>query len=365
MKLIVDARYTRTTQHDGISRYTASLIEALQRLQHTNDDAVPANFELLMAISDDAQLKMLPNVPHIKICSPTGPLEPLASLQLNKYSPDVVFSPMQTMGTLGRKFKVVLTLHDLIYYEYPTPPSFLPRAVQIGWRIFHKSYLPQRFLLNRADAVATVSRTTAELIKQHRLTRRPLHVIANAPQPGSVISEQEALTVATHRTKGLLYMGSFMPYKGVETLIQAMKDLPDYRLHLLSRINPADHARLKQQAPSNVIFHNGVEEHHYTELLSQATALLTATRAEGYGLPVVEAQASGCPVVISDIPIFKEIAPHALFASPRNPHEFAQAVRDLEDPVLQNKQIIEGLHDANQYSWDASARKLLEVLKNL
>ena len=96
MKLMVDARYTRIGFHDGISRYTASLLGALKTLIDTGDEAA-ADLDLTMIISDERQLDMLPDLPHVKICSPTGPLEPTASLQLNKYAPDVVFSPMQTI----------------------------------------------------------------------------------------------------------------------------------------------------------------------------------------------------------------------------------------------------------------------------
>lgn len=113
MKLMVDARYTRIGFHDGISRYTASLLGALKTLIDTGDEAA-ADLDLTMIISDERQLDMLPDLPHVKICSPTGPLEPTAALQLNKYAPDVVFSPMQTIGSTGRKFKLILTLHDLI-----------------------------------------------------------------------------------------------------------------------------------------------------------------------------------------------------------------------------------------------------------
>ena len=74
-------------------------------------------------------------------------------------------------------------------------------------------------LLNRADAVVTVSESTARLIREHRLTEKPLHVVPNAPQPGSVVSEDEALRRAKSRAEGasrhLVYMGSFMPYKNV------------------------------------------------------------------------------------------------------------------------------------------------------
>jgi len=131
MKLMVDARYTRIGFHDGISRYTASLLGALKTLTDTGDEAA-TDLDLTMIISDERQLDMLPDLPHVKICSPTGPLEPTASLQLNKYAPDVVFSPMQTIGSTGRKFKLILTLHDLIYYSHPTPPG---AAQHLGGRL--------------------------------------------------------------------------------------------------------------------------------------------------------------------------------------------------------------------------------------
>ncbi len=364
MKLIVDARYTRIGFHDGISRFTSSLLTALKELMETEHPAAEG-LEVVMAISDPRQLHMLPELPYVKICSPTGPLEPFASIQLNRFRPDVVFSPMQTIGSLGRKFKLVLTLHDLIYYAHPTPPSFLPKPVQWGWRIFHKSFLPQRLLLNRADAVATVSQTTAGLIRRHRLTRQPLFVVPNAPVSNSLISLEAALKSAPSRTKQLIYMGSFMPYKNVETLIGAMRLLPDYTLHLLSKIQPARRAELEKIAGANVVFENGVSDERYAQLLAESAALLTASQDEGYGLPVVEAQAAGCPAVISNIEIFREIAPHALHCSPDSAEEFAAAVRSLEDSDVQRQVIATGLEDAAAFSWQDSALKLLNLIKNL
>lgn len=380
MKLMVDARYTRIGFHDGISRYTASLLAALKQLIDERHPAVE-DLQLVMIISDERQLQMLPNVPHVKICSPTGPFEPTAAIQLNRYAPDVVFSPMQTIGAAGRRFKLVLTLHDLIYYAHPTPPGFLPAPVRLGWRLFHKSYGPQRFLLNRADAVVTVSESTAVLIREHRLTDRPLCVVPNASQPGSIIGRGEALARADRRGAGasrdLVYMGSFMPYKNVETLLAAMRKLPGYTLHLLSKIPGARRDELVRAgwlsavaAASNVVVHDGVTDDEYAQLLRGAHALVTASRAEGYGLPVVEAQAAGCPAVISDIEIFKEIAPHALFAPVdgdplTDAPAWVKAIRSLEDPETRNRVILDGLEDAGRYSWRESAIKLVGVLSDL
>lgn len=364
MKLIVDARYTRIGFHDGISRYTASLLTALKELQDSPASGFP-DLQVAMAISDDRQLEMLPELPHIKISSPTGPLEPTAALQLNRYTPDVVFSPMQTIGSAGRKFKLILTLHDLIYYSHPTPPSFLPAPVRFGWRLFHKSYTPQRLLLNRADAVVTVSETTKALMEAHRLTRRSITVVSNAPQPGSVISAEEVEARLPQRTKDLIYMGSFMPYKGVEILLHAMQELPDYTLHLLSKMPEARRAELEPLIGHNVIVHNGTSDADYNHLLQTSAALLTASQEEGYGLPVVEALAAGCPTVLSDIPIFHEIAPSALFAPADNPGAFTQAIRTLERPETQKKQALAGRTDALAYSWQESAHTLLELVYSL
>ena len=120
----------------------------------------------------------------------------------------------------------------------------------------------------------------------------------------------------------------------------------------------------------NVEVHNGVSDEEYQQLLRQAHALVTASREEGYGLPVVEAQAAGCPAVISDIPIFREIAPHAVFAPVGGAPEahtadWVKAIRSLEDPAVRERVIIDGLSDVRRYSWRDSALKLLEVVRGL
>ena len=115
--------------------------------------------------------------------SPTSALEPLVARQVRRLGADVVFSPMQTMGSWGRGYGLVLTLHDLIYYRDPTPPPEFAAPIRLLWRLFHLAWWPQRALLNRADAVVTVSETTAALIARHRLTDRPVTVVPNAPDP--------------------------------------------------------------------------------------------------------------------------------------------------------------------------------------
>ncbi|GAA3687101.1 hypothetical protein GCM10022203_21750 [Micrococcus yunnanensis] len=128
LRLLMDARYTRTDFHDGISRYGASLIEAVaRRTDAPGPEGADVEVEVAMLISDERQLALLPDgVPWHLVSGPTSPREPFVARQVARLRPDVVFSPMQTMGSWGRDYALILTLHDLIYYEHRTPPRNLP-----------------------------------------------------------------------------------------------------------------------------------------------------------------------------------------------------------------------------------------------
>ncbi|GAA1695806.1 glycosyltransferase family 1 protein [Microcella alkalica] len=355
MRIAIDCRYVRIGRHDGISRFTAGLVEHLLPLLGTDD-------ELVALIHDDRQLEMLPaGLSAHRVSSPTSAREPWVASQVNLIRPDVVFSPMQTMGTVGRRYPLALTLHDLIYYAHPTPPRDMPAPVRAGWRLFHLAWWPQRLLLNRADAVVTVSETSRALIETHRLTTRRVVVVPNgtdrpAPRPRK-------------RPEGveLVYMGSFMPYKNVQTVCRALHELPGARLHLLSRIRPDDRARLVSIAPAGaLVIYDGVSDEEYASILDGATALVHASREEGFGIPLVEAMGRGTPIVVADTTIFREIGGSAaLYADPDDAAGFAQRVRELLHPGEWEARSRAGYAQAARFDWERSAGILLELLREL
>lgn len=363
MKLFLDGRYIRTDFHDGISRFSHSLIHAVAEL--TN---------ITVIIHNQAQRELLPSTVNVvELHAPTSAQEPLAARKLNVFQPDVVFSPMQTIGSVGRDFGLILTLHDLIYYQHRTPPKDLATPIRGLWYLYHLTYAPQRFLLNGADAVATVSKTSQRLIRKHRLTSRPVHVISNAPA-----QVDQPRDPAGRRDKTLVYMGSFMEYKNVEALIDAMQYLPDYQLHLCSSISDARRSEYLSLAracgiyPDQLIFHNGMNDETYRELLRSSTALVSTSRSEGYGLPVVEAMAEGTPVVVSDLEIFKEIAgsthPGALFVDVGAQdvgRQMADAVRALEDDQAFVRASTAAVRHAARYQWKDSAQVLIDLAADI
>ena len=348
-----DARYIRIGHHDGISRFSAGLCAALSRLT-----------EVVAIIHDERQLTKLPTgIRFVKLSNPTNPIaELLIASRLNAIGAKKVFSPMQTMGSLGRKYRLVLTLHDLIYYAHPTPPPSFSWPIRLGWRIFHLSYLPQRIMLNGADAIVTVSETTKSLIAKHRLTRKPVFVVYNS---GSGVAK----AVRGFPEKSLVYMGSFMDYKNVECLIDALKLLPDFRLHLLSKISDERKTELQtrsESASDRVVFHNGVTDEEYQSILGNAFALVSASKDEGFGIPVIEAMEIGTPALISDIAIFREIGGSAAsFFEPSSPQGLVECVTKLEDKAVWQKTSENSRVQASKFSWEKSAAALLKVLNQI
>ncbi len=351
MKVVFDCRYTRLVRHDGISRYTAGLVEAFGKLH-----------PVTMLISDTRQLTMLPDLPWALVPSQTSWREPWSALAINRLRPDIVYSPMQTIGSAHRTYRLILTIHDMVFYRTRKPPTGLPWYVRLIWWGFYFTYVPQRLALDRAEAVVTGSYNCEREMNEVHLTKRPISVI----RPGV---DAVDLPPRTHdpEARSLVYMGTFMPNKNVETLALGMHHLPGYTLHLLSRVTEEMRSRLSALAPEgSLVFENGVTDEQYLETLRGSTAMVSACFDEGFGIPLIESLAAATPLVVSDIPVFREVGgPAAVFFDPSSPRAFADAVLSMDTTERWNELTALALDQAREFTWERSARELLELIETL
>jgi glycosyltransferase involved in cell wall biosynthesis len=357
MKIIYDARWILVANRfDGVSRYSLELAKELAK----RDD-----LDITWLIYDERQLAKLPSRPAIYANNPNdGFRELFLARTLNKAGADAVYSPFFVMGTLGKRYKLVLTIHDMIYFTHRTPPQWLPWHVRLGWRLFHLTYWPMRWQLNRADTVATVSDTARQELLDAHATKRAIVTVANA------VSNDFKDTVKRDHSAmdGVVYMGAFTPYKNVECVIDAVALVPDVTLHLCGKLpparRPAIEARIAEHDIANrVVIYDGTTDEEYKEALAQARCAISASRLEGFGLPVLEAQQFGVPFVAADTPIFREVGQESmLFFDPDSPEQAAKHIRSLADKATNQKYVTLGHENATRYSWTHSANKAAEMM---
>ena len=359
MTVFFDCRFIRPGHMDGITRYSEQVYGALSRIR-----------PLTALISSHEQLRGLPpGSPFLLVNRPTSIRELTLARRLGRAGAEVVFSPMQTTSGLGRRYKLISTVHDLIYYRRRKPPTFLPWAVRIIWRMYHLSFWPQRALLRQSDALVTVSQTTKLDIERARLwpAKKPLR-IASPAFDSQVFEGSNGNPASANALKALVYAGSYLPYKGVETIVEALKELPDFELHLVTEASGEVQGRLRRiagEAAPRVKFLGGLDDAKYAQVLRQAHSFVSASVDEGFGIPLIEAMACGTPVVCSDIPVFREVAGEAAeFFEPSSAKSLAEAVNRLSsERVFELRN--EGLARSSQFSWDATARVVSSLIDEL
>lgn len=349
-----DGRYINTSHPDGISRFSIGLIRELSKLT-----------ELTVLVCSGPQERLMPDrVRTVRVNTPTSPREIFLAAKLRREEISVLFSPMQTTSPIFRNFKLISSLHDLIYYRHRNPPAHFNPLVKLIWFCFHLVYWPQRALLNLADSVVTVSETTRRQMLEHALTKREITVIHNAAEPCEFVERKNRSD-----SKDLVYMGSFIGYKNVETLIRGMGLIPDHRLLMTSRIGVRRLRELKALTKSvgaRVEFLNGTTDDEYFALLRKSKALVSASLDEGFGIPLVEAMERGTPVVTSDIEIFEEVAgPAGLRFQARCPEEFAAQIVALGEAEFWHELSDQSLKQAGEFTWTRSARQLLELCQRV
>ena len=409
MRVFYDARWILVeNRFDGVSRYSHELAWALSR---------QPDIEMTWIVHDERQLAKLPEGEHVLVNRPENALKELfLPRHLNKLDAKIVYSPFFVMGTLGKRYKLVLTIHDMIYFTHRIPPQWFPWYIRLGWRLFHLTYTPMRWQLNHADVVATVSETARQELVDARATKREIVAVTNAvnenfaeensrwkmvdgrwqhneageasastkhlqPEksndayskyfPREAVSTKPMPSNPHYKSNNIVYMGAFTPYKNVDCLIDALALLPEVTLHLCGKMPPVRRkeieAHMKEVGVTDrVVIYNGATDDQYKKALSEARCSISASRLEGFGLPVLEAQQRGVPFIAADTPIFHEIGRNSvLYFDPDSPEKAAECVRQLADKEVSEDYIARGFENITRYTWNTSAAVAANVCKLL
>jgi len=361
MKVLYDARWILVeNRFDGVSRYTHELAHAL---------AKQPNIEIAWLVYDQRQVDKLPAGKVVWANNPSHTLKEFFTLArtVNKSGYKLLYSPFFTIGTLGKKFKLVLTIHDMIYFTHRTPPQWLPWHIRLGWRLFHLTYWPMRWQLNHAVAVATVSDTARQELLAARATKRPITTVANA------VGNQfyDPTPRPRHTYKNIVFMGAFTPYKNVECLLDMLPLLPDITLRLCGKLPPSRRSEIMARITQNnitdrVVLYDGATDPQYQAALTEACCAISASRIEGFGLQVIEAQAAGVPYACADTPIFREIGQDSvLYFSPDSPAQAAECVKKFRKAAVSRDYIQRGYANSMRYTWDNSAKAARAIISDI
>lgn len=266
-------------------------------------------------------------------------------------SKDILVS-FSGLGPIAVRSKIT-TIHDVAHLENP-------RWYSLPYRMFYR--LVEPLVIYTCRKVITVSEfSKSEIIKHYpRIKADDIEVIYNACN-GDWGHDAES---DPHASEYFLCVSSMDPRKNFPILLSAFKELPEVNLKIVGGKN-AVFNKMELEVPKNAEFLGRVSDEELATLYKNAKAFIYPSLYEGFGLPPIEASHFGCPVILSDIPVLKEICrDSAIYFNPYSLQSIIEAVNKVNSLTCQQRaeMIAKADNNIKRFTWDASARKLLKLL---
>ena len=283
---------------------------------------------------------------------------------------NLLWSPSNT-GPLAVA-RQVLTIHDVVPLDHPEWNNWKFAA-------WYRFLLPR--LVLRVRRVIAISEFTKErLLATTKISPEKIIVIPNGVDSrfhprseAEVASAIEALGLPTKRY--LLTVGSLEPRKNLRRLLaawrQAHTGLPEDIWLVIAggkgKVMVFGDTTGAEDLPPRAYLTGRVSDDLLPALYAGAAAFAYVSEYEGFGLPPLEAMASGVPVLVSNTTAFPEVVGDAgLYANPLDVNEIAQGlIRLLTDSDVAAALSERGLKRAKQFSWERTAALTLKVLREV
>lgn len=365
LRVGIDARILVEAAPMGVSRFMAALLRA-------SAEMAPQHEYLLYVRSMSLTEPPFSRSPFSVRVIVGNPLlmNPLCWQQL--YLPwrawrdrvDVLFSPYYC-GPLYAPMPQVVCICDISFSVFPRDfPSWLR----------FKPKLLARPSSWRAAKIMTISEFSKhELVRIYGLPPEKIVVIRAGTEERLWRRERtqpRSCTQLPIAPPFFLFVGSLLPRRQIEAVVQALAQLPDqYRLVVVGETDARKLGKLKTAAcqwnvAERVQCLGHVSDEELAALYGQAVALVSPSTYEGFGLPILEAMVRGTPVIAWDIPVVREVVGDAGVLLPCGRIEdFAQAMRRLgEDTRFRLECVEKGQHRIQCFSWREAAGLFLTML---
>ncbi len=279
---------------------------------------------------------------------------------------DIFFS-MGHYGPLFSKVPYVVTIFDLSYLHFP--------------QLFKKDDLYQltnwskRSIVKSKHIFAISNSTKDDIIKNYTVSPSKITVtyMGYNPmfklQPKSKVEKIES----KYKIKGdyIIFVGTLQPRKNIERLIEAFSKLEIGNLKLVIAgkkgwLYDSIFQKVKDlNLVSNVIFTDYVNQEDLPAIISGAKLYVLASLYEGFGIPVIEAQACGVPVVVSNTSSLPEVVGESgILVDPLSVKSIAAGIQKIiSSPKLASDLSQKGLENAKRFSWQKCAQQTLKVLE--
>jgi len=287
-----------------------------------------------------------------------------------KLGVDVWFCPMMELDPRNIDIPSVILVTDIQQEFYPQ--FFSPEEL----RFRQLTVKPSCQLAGAVITLSEFSRKT--LVDRYDLDPDKVHAVYSAAGQNFDPSTAEESWSRVAKEYGLqegylLYPANIWPHKNHEVLLMALQRLKKRgltpRLVLAgAAVRPIDSLKaLARQldCEDQVLYLGYLDQSCLPGLYRGAACLVFPSLFEGFGVPLVEAMATGCPVACGNVCSIPEVVGEAaMMFDPRNPDSIADAVEQiLRDPELREQLVIKGRRQASLFSWENAAKKTLEILE--
>lgn len=358
----------------NIKEAVGSNIYALKLLQHLNKLNKNNFFTVYLKTSPNSNLPQGSQNWSYKILKPgklwTRWRLPL-DLYLHKPRSNVFFTP----GHYAPKFcpsPLAISIMDLSFLHFPEMFRKKDLYTLLNWT---------KDSIERANHIFTISQFSKnDIIKNYSIPEEKITVtypgFENKLYFKNITQEEIDKVKEKYQIKNdyILHIGTLQPRKNLRKLIQAFADLDTKNLSLVISgkkgwfYKEILEESKKLKISSKVIFTGFVSQEEKIKLLKGANFMALISLYEGFGIPVVEAMAVGCPVVVSNTSSLPEIAgdhniqvnPTSVKSITRGLHQALQLNEDQrKEIIVKNDKLL------TKYSWQKTATKTLEVLYDI